>query len=41
MANDSFHPLRKAVFLEDPDCPTLVEMSKQVEQKVSAPSTPQ
>ena len=29
MANDSFHPWRKAFFLEDPDCPTLVEMSKQ------------
>jgi hypothetical protein len=37
-----FHPWRKAFFLEDPDCPTLVEMSKQVEeQKVSGPSTPQ
>jgi len=24
LANDSFHPLRKAFFLEDPDCPTLV-----------------
>jgi hypothetical protein len=33
----------KRFFLENPDCPTLVEMSKQVEeeQKVSAPSTPQ
>jgi hypothetical protein len=42
LANDSFHPWRKAFFLEDPDCPTLVEMKQQVEeQKVSAPSTPQ
>ena len=24
-------------FLKDPDCPTLVEMSKQVEQKVCGP----
>jgi hypothetical protein len=42
LANDSFHPWRKAFFLEDPVCPTLVMNSKQVEeQKVSAPSTPQ
>ncbi len=24
LANDSVHPWRKAFFLEDPDCPTLV-----------------
>ncbi len=35
LANDSFHPLPKAFFLEDPDCPTLVEMSKQVEETKS------
>jgi len=41
LANDSFHPLRKAFFLEDPDCPTLVEMSSKQVQKWAAPGTPQ
>ena len=41
LANDSFHPLRKAFFLEDPDCPTLVVNKQVEEQKVSGPSTPQ
>jgi hypothetical protein len=43
LANDSFHPLRKAFFLEDPDCPTLVvlQQQQQVEQKVGGPGTPQ
>ena len=38
MANDS--PWRKAFFLEDPDCPTLVVMEQQqvVEQKCPAPA---
>jgi hypothetical protein len=41
MANDSFHPWRKAFFLEDPDCPTPVVNKQVEEQKVSAPGTPQ
>ena len=44
MANDSFHPWRKAFFLEDPDCPTLVVKQveeEEEEQTVSGPGTPQ
>ena len=31
-----FHPWRKAIFLEDPDCPTLVDGNKQVRVEYSA-----
>jgi hypothetical protein len=41
LANDSFHPWRKAFSLEDPVCPTLVEMSKQqAKQQKFGPTSP-